>query len=1021
MILIHSIPKLRLLTSVAPLGLLAIVSATPACAQDAPVPAPAADQTAPAAAPDTVAKDDNGDIVVTGTLFRGQVQTASPVTVLSAENLTRAGITNVTDAVRSISADGAGSIGNGFTSGFSAGGSAVSLRNVGVSSTLVLVDGLRSTNFPLNDDGHNAYVDLNSIPMANVESVQVLKDGASSLYGADAIGGVVNIITRKKFQGFEGGIEGGATEKGDGQKYRAHLLAGFGDYEAQGFNVYIGGDYEYGGRVSAASRGFPFNTLDLRSIGGVDNNRADDTLGTATTDAMVTRTTQTNLNNPLAGTVTNATTPALYTSLTPLGSCANGTYSENTSARIGTACKHDLTKEYAQVLPLQERYDVVGRLSFRLGNNVQGYLAGSYARDRVDIISAPRAIRQTQAFGGAPATSTTNPGIVLPVWICPSGVNCADPATAGRTLNPNNPYAAAFANDPTHGAARIYYLFGDVKSGTERVNKVYRVSGGLNGTFGDSWAWNVEGTYSRDDLSNTIYGYANAAALVKAINTGSYNFVNPSLNSAAVRNTVLPPITALSNSFEATFDASINRDLFTLPGGAAKIAVGGQFRREGLTNNSANPNLDVPGLSTAQAYGKRSVVAGYFEIDAPILTSLDVNVSGRYDHYSTGIGRFSPKITAKFQPIPEIALRGTYSQGFRAPTFAESDARSSYSGFVGFTPATSTSAAAFTAAHAANPNYTSNYSLGRGYVGNPNIAPETSRSFTAGAIFKPVRWLTATADYFNIKKSNLIVTGPLTSDAINAYYNSAKTAYPTAAAATAAACAAVAAIGQGYSCNVVDGADPFAPNALPRLLVLNAPYVNANYMIVSGLDFSLNAQIPISDGVKFNSRLDVQNTLSYDLHPQSGAVQHYAGTVGPEDLSSGGGTPRWRGNWQNTLDFGSFSLTTTTYYVGRIKAVAADQASSVNGDTSCAASVYKDASGGTNTFCYVNSFIYTDVNATVVVNDKFQFYINVGNILGARAPLFANTAYTTQPNFLTSWHTPGLVGRTFRAGANFKF
>ena len=107
--------------------------------------------------------------------------------------------------------------------------------------------------------------------------------------------------------------------------------------------------------------------------------------------------------------------------------------------------------------------------------------------------------------------------------------------------------------------------------------------------------------------------------------------------------------------------------------------------------------------------------------------------------------------------------------------------------------------------------------------------------------------------------------------------------------------------------------------------------------------------------------------------------------------------------------------------MGRIKAVAADQASSVNGDTSCAASVYKDASGGTNTFCYVNSFIYTDVNATVVVNDKFQFYINVGNILGARAPLFANTAYTTQPNFLTSWHTPGLVGRTFRAGANFKF
>jgi iron complex outermembrane receptor protein len=953
-------------------------------------------------------------IVVTGSLFKHpETATASPISVITSQSLERAAITNVTDAVRSVSADGAGSIGNAFTSGFSAGGSAISLRNLGVSSTVVLIDGLRSTNFPLNDDGHNAYTDLNSIPMVNIEQVQVLKDGASALYGADAIGGVVNMITRKHMKGLEGGAEGGVSEKGDGSKYRTHLLVGFGDYDDQGFNVYIGGDYEFDGRITADSRGFPFNTLDLRPIGGVDNNRADDTLTTATPNAVVTRVRQTDLNNPLAGSVTNLSN--IYTSLTPTANCLYGTYSENGS-RVGTGCKHDLTKEYAQILPQQERFDVVGRASFRLGDNVEGYIAASYVRDRVNIINIPRAIRQTQAFGGQPATATSNPGIVLPVWICPSGVNCADPATAGRTLNPNNPYAAAYANDPANGAARIYYLFGDVQAGSRRVNEVYRVSGGLNGHFGDSWAWNVEASYSRDNLDMTQYGWANLAGLTKAINTGSYNFVNPSLNSDAVRNAVLPPINALSHSAEATLDASISRNLFTLPGGDAKIAVGGQIRRETLTNNSANPNLDVPGLSTAQAYGARTVLAGYFEIDAPVLDTLDLGLSGRYDHYSTGIGHFSPKFTAKFQPIKGIALRGTYSEGFRAPTFAESDARSSYSGFVGYTPN-----AAFVAAHPTNASYTVAYSLGRGYVGNPAIEPETARSFTLGAAFEPTRWLTLTVDYFNVKKSNLIVTGPKTSDAINAYYSVASQTFASAAAAQAAGCAAVAAVGTGYSCNVVDGADPFAPNALPRLLVVNAPYVNANYAIIAGLEFGASARIPISSGVHLESKLDVQETMKYDLHPAGGAVQHYAGTVGPEDLSSGGGTPRWRGNWQNTLVVGPVAITTTTYYVSRIKAVAADQASSVNGDTSCAASIYTAASGDKNTFCYVRSFIYTDLNVAVSVNDKFQFFTTIGNVTNAHAPVFPNTAYTNQPNFLASWHTAGLIGRTFRAGANFKF
>jgi iron complex outermembrane receptor protein len=165
--------------------------------QAAPAAQQASQVQAPAPVSDAKPAQGSDTIVVTGTLLRRtDTETPSPVTVLTSDNLQKAGVTTIAEAIRSVSADSAGSIGTGFQTGFSAGGSAVSLRGLGVSSTLVLVDGLRSTNFPINDDGHNAYVDLNSIPFSLVDRVEVLKDGASSTYGADAIGGVVNLILR---------------------------------------------------------------------------------------------------------------------------------------------------------------------------------------------------------------------------------------------------------------------------------------------------------------------------------------------------------------------------------------------------------------------------------------------------------------------------------------------------------------------------------------------------------------------------------------------------------------------------------------------------------------------------------------------------------------------------------------------------------------------------------------------------------------------------------------------------------
>lgn len=945
-------------------------------------------------------------IVVTGTLFRDSNATSiSPVTVLSSETLRRANITTAQDAIRSVSADSAGSISTGFRNGFSAGGAAVSLRGLGVSSTVVLIDGLRSANFPLNDDGHNAYVDLNSIPFSIVDRIEVLKDGASSTYGADAIGGVVNLISKKNFKGLEGSVQGGTTGEGDGAHYRATLTGGVGDYREQGWNFYLNGEYTYDGYITNHDRGYPFNTLDLRPSGLKDQNLNDESLMTQNPQAVVTRVQQSDLNNPLSGQI-GAPITNQYQLLNP-NACPFGTFTVAKKDEQGTGCAHNLPDEYFIIQPKQQRYSTTARLSVRLSDNLEAFASGSYSHSEVSIMGAPSGIRQTQPFGGSAAISSSNPGIVLPVYVCASGVNCA--TAADKRLNPNNPYAAAYANNPGEGAARIYYLFGDIPAGSFRYVDVFRTTAGISGDLGNGFKFRLNGVYARDNFSVTQRGAINIQGLLNAVNTGAYNFVNPELNSAAVRAQVSPDRTTPSYSTVATIGGSLIKALMPLAGGDLNIGGGFQIRRETLMNRSQNADLSYYGLNTSSAQGRQTVTAGFFEIDAPFTRELDLNVSGRYDHYSQGYSHFSPKIGAKYSPIEQVSFRATYSQGFRAPTFAENNPASSYAGFSTFALPPS-----FVAAHPGNAAYTNSYSLGSGSKGNPDILPEVSRSITVGTMLKPTRWLNLTLDYYNIKKSNLIVSGPLGPKAVDAYYSKSN---------AVDGCAALAAVGPGYTCRVVDAPDPSNPNALPRLLVYDVPYVNANYQLSSGIDMQASANFRLSDNVRLISRLDVTRVLRLDLVTPEGVVQKYAGTLGPYRLSSGGGTPRIRGNWQNALEIGNFSLTTTTYYVGRIKQVAADRITPTNGviDLSCKNTLVPLTDGTDKTFqCFIRPFIYTDLNIAVKANDKFRFFVNVQNLTNARAPLAAG-AYTSNPNYLSSWHYAGLVGRNFSAGANFSF
>src|SRR3569623_386583 len=324
------------------------------------------------------------DIVVTGTLFRSTRDTVSPSTTLSAENLDKAGITNIADAVRSISADNSGSIPSSFANGFGSGGAGVSLRGLTVNSTLVLIDGIRTTNYPYADDGQRAFVDLNTIQKSNIQRIDVLKDGASTTYGADAIGGVVNIITRKQITGIEGTAEGGVSQRGDGGEQRLPLTAGYGDLASQGFNFYVTGEYEHDSLISAADRGYPYNTADLTSIGGdnfnVNSPENGGAFGTrlGSTSAVVRPSRELVAGNIFSGQfLTDANgDPLASRILSPTGCRQNGLTIQHNDA-TGAYCEEN-TIPYGTLQPEQTRYGATARLTANVGANSQAYLSGTY-------------------------------------------------------------------------------------------------------------------------------------------------------------------------------------------------------------------------------------------------------------------------------------------------------------------------------------------------------------------------------------------------------------------------------------------------------------------------------------------------------------------------------------------------------------------------------------------------------------------------------------------------------------------
>jgi iron complex outermembrane receptor protein len=484
--------------------------------------------------------------------------------------------------------------------------------------------------------------------------------------------------------------------------------------------------------------------------------------------------------------------------------------------------------------------------------------------------------------------------------------------------------------------------------------------------------------------------------LVSDVANGTYNFIDPSENTPAIRSALAPDLIKVSTTDEDSWDMRASHDLFALPGGEAQLGLSLEARHEATFDPDLNPSLDAQGLGIAHTIGNRNIYSASAEVGLPILPTLEADVSGRFDHYSDFGDTFNPKVGMKWTPIPQVAFRGTYSTGFRAPSFSENGSSES-EGFVAVN-AQSFASAAFLAAHG-NDNYvTAPYGFGLISLPNQDIKPETARNYTAGTILTPFSDidLNGTVDYYNITKSNVIEPPSPAAGLPGAFYNGVLPA--------------------GYTVQY-DSPDPLHPSAAPRPIAIAADYINGDRETTSGLDINIHFGTDLGSGVRWSSEFEYTQIFDFKFTPTAGGpTYNYVGTQSPFELSSSGGTPRDKGNWANTITWDNLSVTGTLYYTDGFKEYLVD----ATGERQCGG-FYPVTTGK---FCTMDKFYDFDLTARYHLTDTVDLFGGISNLFDQKAPLDVNNygAGSTGVglNYDPTYAQAGAVGRFFNIGVSFK-
>jgi iron complex outermembrane recepter protein len=663
-------------------------------------------------------------VEITGSsIKRTEAEAPGAITTLNRADIDRTGATTALEVLRTASATQTSISSETSSSGsFATGSSAVGMRSLGKVATLVLVNGRRIAQYGLADGAQDNFTNLDAIAAEAIERIEILKDGASAIYGSDAMAGVVNIILRKEYVGAR--VKANYRVADGFKDYRnrnLNAIVGFGDLEEDGFNTWISVEgYKRDG----------WTTDNLRSH--VPDWHAK-TPGRSTWNATSAYSPTGNLYRSASNYVAAPGCPA--------------------GAMEGTLCKWDVLP-YSGQTTNNKRWALASNTHFKIGKDIDANFEITSAGATSSYIVAP--------FQTNNGNLTTQPFY----WYNVNGGKMVGPFNYPKLPvgHPNNP-----DKTPVEFRARLMDT-GNGFNFNSTDSEQSRFMLALEGTLGN-WDWKSAAGYMTSEANKATRSMA-AKGYTDAIVNGTYKFGQQ--NDVALLNSMFPVRNTIGEAEIYFVDGTVTGTAMQLPAGPLNVAVGASYRRESYKMSSSKNVLDgelvsVFGLQVDDTYNHSAVFA---EAEIPVIKRVSLNAAVRADKSGNADAHLSPKLGLRINALDSLLLRATASGGFRAPNIVESgnglgrsainnstnDPRrcgiaSQLSDLVQKAPGATT-----TDKQLAN-TYKNNDCLGsvpNFAKSNPDLKPETSKTFTGGLVWEPVKNHSVALDYFHIERKDEI-------------------------------------------------------------------------------------------------------------------------------------------------------------------------------------------------------------------------------------------------------------------------
>lgn len=748
-------------------------------------------------------------VTITGSAIKSiSAETTLPVTTLNVSELAKAGVTNAEQALQFIASNQSATPTTTSVGASTGGASFADLRGLGAARTLVLVNGKRMVNNAYNSG--IAAVDLNAIPYGAVERIEVLQDGASAIYGSDAISGVVNFITRREYQGVS--VNGSITlptTSGGGDSWDLGITGGYGSLAEQGWNIFGSVTYRSQDALKSTDREYAKTSF-------IPSRGVNKTSGTSFPGNYV--------QSGLAGTY-NPSHPACDPPF---------------SIESGGICRFDYVP-FIDIIPKQEQLAVMAKGSFQVN------------KDNVVSLEFLQA-NNTVSTKISPTPLTGNPMSADNPYFPGAGITAANP---NPLFNPNGNISVGWRQTELGGRA------------SEPENKTDRFLLQWEGNY-MNWDYNVSALSSNSNIKNQFTGgYVSSsgvrAGLVTGAGTAAVPWLNPFGPQTAEGLAYLKGQQVIGQVQEAEgrltgISATASGEVYKLPAGPMTMAVGLEYYKDKVdyTNNfTLIRQAASSGLELAEdASGSRDWWGVMAELNIPVVKDFEVNLALRYDDYSDFGSTWNPKISGRWTPTKELLVRGSWNSGFRAASLYDTYGPASVT-FTGnpYDDPVLCPGGVLNVAAGGVQSRDCGQQFQQQQGGNTNVQPETSQAWTVGLVFQPTPSSSVSVDYWNyVVKDSINVIGEQvifgdTTKYANNFVRCSQVS-PTVAAS--------------LSTCPIPGGDPLA-------YIINT-ITNLGEYKTSGFDFSANWRSDATQYGRFSAGWIATYVLNYEYQLEAGGV-----------------------------------------------------------------------------------------------------------------------------------------------------